>query len=87
MAVAYRGYSVILFAPVVTMLAVVLQDPGLLPPMFSGVFMEKLVRFLKPYFPVFLLGAIFGKLIELSWLLAAPSPSESLTFLERATRC
>ncbi|MBL9040489.1 MAG: GntP family permease [Myxococcales bacterium] len=66
MAVAYRGYSVILFAPVAALLAVVLQGPGLLPPMFSGVFMEKLVGFLKPYFPVFLLGAIFGKLIELS---------------------
>jgi H+/gluconate symporter-like permease len=66
MFVAYRGYSVILFAPVAALLAVMFQGPALVPPMFSGVFMEKLVGFLKPYFPVFLLGALFGKLIELS---------------------
>ncbi|MGH8028287.1 MAG: GntP family permease, partial [Pseudoxanthomonas sp.] len=29
-------------------------------------FMEKMVAFLKLYFPVFLLGAVFGKLIEIS---------------------
>jgi H+/gluconate symporter-like permease len=34
--------------------------------MFTGLFMDKMVGFLKLYFPVFLLGAIFGKLIELS---------------------
>ena len=34
--------------------------------MFSGVFMEKMVGFVKLYFPVFMLGAIFGKVIELS---------------------
>lgn len=66
MAVAYRGYSVILFAPVAAMIAVLLQGPALIPPMFAGVYMEKLVGFLKPYFPVFLLGALFGKLIEIS---------------------
>jgi len=66
MLVAYRGYSVILFAPVAALLAVLFQGPALVPPMFAGVFMEKLVGFLKPYFPVFLLGALFGKLIELS---------------------
>ncbi|EJT84377.1 citrate transporter [Pseudomonas putida S11] len=35
-------------------------------PAFTGVFMEKMVGFIKLYFPVFLLGAVFGKLIELS---------------------
>jgi H+/gluconate symporter-like permease len=34
--------------------------------MFTGLFMDKMVGFLKLYFPVFLLGAIFGKLIEVS---------------------
>lgn len=66
MFVAYRGYSVILFAPVAALGAVLLTDPALVAPMFSGVFMEKMVGFLKLYFSVFLLGAIFGKLIELS---------------------
>jgi H+/gluconate symporter-like permease len=66
MFVAYRGFSVILFAPACALLAVLLTDPALVPPIFSGVFMEKMVGFVKSYLPVFLLGAVFGKVIELS---------------------
>src|SRR5690606_34280300 len=66
MYVAYRGHSVILFAPVAALGAVLLTDPGLVAPMFTGLFMDKMVGFLKLYFPVFLLGAVFGKVIELS---------------------
>ncbi|WP_457097149.1 GntP family permease [Lysobacter sp. P5_B9] len=66
MVVAYRGHSVILFAPVAAMGAVLLTDPTLVAPMFTGLFMDKMVGFLKLYFPVFVLGALFGKLIELS---------------------
>jgi H+/gluconate symporter-like permease len=66
MFVAYRGFSVILFAPIAAMLAVLLTDPAAVPPVFTGVFMDKMVGFVKLYFPVFLLGAVFGKLIELS---------------------
>jgi len=42
MYVAYRGHSVILFAPVAAMAAVLLTDPAAVPPMFSGVFMDKM---------------------------------------------
>lgn len=66
MFVAYRGYSVILFAPIAALGAVFLVDPSLVAPMFTSVFMEKMVGFVKLYFPVFLLGALFGKVIELS---------------------
>src|SRR5690606_17411571 len=66
MYVAYRGHSVILFAPVAALGAVLLTDPSLVQPMFTGLFMDKMVGFLKLYFPVFLLGAVFGKLIEVS---------------------
>ena len=66
MLVAYRGFSVIMFAPVAAMLGVLLTDPAAVAPAFSGLFMEKMVGFVKLYFPVFLLGAIFGKVIELS---------------------
>jgi H+/gluconate symporter-like permease len=66
MFIAYRGFSVILFAPVAAMGAVLLTDPSAVPPVFTGVFMDKLVGFVKLYFPVFLLGAVFGKVIELS---------------------
>src|SRR5215472_11273683 len=66
MFVAYRGFSVILFAPIAAMGAVLLTDPSAVPPIFTGLFMDKMVVFVKLYFPVFLLGAIFGKVIELS---------------------
>jgi len=66
MLMAYRGHSVILFAPVAALGAVLLTDPALVAPMFTGLFMEKMVGFLKLYFPVFLLGALFGKVIETS---------------------
>ncbi|WP_114750550.1 GntP family permease [Pleomorphovibrio marinus] len=64
--VAYRGFSVIVFAPIAAMLAVVLTFPSMVLPYFSGVFMEKMVDFVKLYFPVFLLGALFGKVIAMS---------------------
>src|SRR3954470_13052265 len=66
MFVAYRGFSVILFAPIAAMLAVLVTDPAAVPPVFTGVFMHKMVGFIELYFPVFLLGAVFGKVIELS---------------------
>ena len=66
MVVAYRGYSVILFAPVAAMLAVLLTSPTAVAPVFTGLFMEKMVGFAKLYLPVFVLGAVFGKLIEIS---------------------
>jgi H+/gluconate symporter-like permease len=66
MLTAYRGYSVILFAPVAALGAVLLTDPSLVAPMFTGLFMDRMVGFLKLYFPVFMLGALFGKVIELS---------------------
>ena len=66
MFVAYRGFSVIIFAPIAALGAVLFTDPSLVPPMFTSVFMDKMVGFLKLYFPVFLLGAVFGKVIELS---------------------
>ena len=63
---AYRGYSVILLAPLCALLAVLLIAPIHVLPFFSGVFMEKMVGFIKSYFAVFLLGAIFGKVVEMS---------------------
>ncbi len=66
MFMAYRGHSVILFAPVAAMGAVLLTDPSHVAPVFSGLFMPKMVAFIQNYFPVFLLGAIFGKVIEIS---------------------
>ncbi len=66
MFVAYRGFSVILFAPICALFAVLLTEPSHVLPFFSNIFMEKMVGFIKLYFPVFLLGAIFGKVVEMS---------------------
>lgn len=66
MLAAYRGYSVILFAPLAALGAVLLTQPAAVAPVFSDIFMDKLVGFVKLYFPVFLLGSVFGKLIEFS---------------------
>ncbi|CAM3771362.1 GntP family permease [Mesobacillus zeae] len=68
MFVAYRGFSVILFAPICALFAVLLTEPSHVLPFFSSIFMEKMVGFIKNYFPVFLLGAIFGKVVEMSGL-------------------
>src|SRR5476649_2413888 len=66
MLVAYRGYSVILFAPVAALGAVLLTMPGAVLPAYSALFMENMATFMRSYFPVFMLGALFGKMIEMS---------------------
>ena len=66
MLIAYRGYSVVLFAPVVALGAVFFFEPIAVFPSYMALFMEKTSFFVKMYFPMFLLGAIFGKVIELS---------------------
>lgn len=63
---AYKGFSVILMAPICALLAVLLINPANVLPFYSGVFMPKMVGFIKDYFLVFLLGAIFGKVVEMS---------------------
>ncbi|MCU4538913.1 GntP family permease [Acinetobacter bereziniae] len=63
---AYRGFSVILMAPICALFAVLLINPANVLPFYSGVFMPKMVGFIKDYFLVFLLGAIFGKVVEMS---------------------
>ena len=66
MVAAYRGMSVILCAPAAALIAVLLTEPSAVLPLFTGLFMEKMAGFVKLYLPVFLLGAVFGKLIEIS---------------------
>lgn len=41
MLAAYRGYSVILFAPIAALGAVLLTEPSAVGPAFTGLFMEK----------------------------------------------
>ncbi len=51
MLVAYRGYSVILFAPVAALGAVLLTMPGAVLPAYSALFMENMATFVRNYFP------------------------------------
>ena len=46
---AYRGFSVILMAPICALLAVLLINPANVLPFYSGVFMPKMVGFIKDY--------------------------------------
>lgn len=60
---AYRGFSVVLFAPVFALLAAALSGQAVLPT-YTEVFMPKTVGFVKNFFPLFLLGAVLGKVME-----------------------
>lgn len=62
---AYRGFPVIVFAPIFTLLAVVLSGLALLPS-YTEVFMVNAANYVKSFFPIFLLGAVFGKVMEMS---------------------
>lgn len=62
----YRGYSVVILAPLAVLLAVLLTAPSAAVPAFSTIFMPKVALFFELYFPVFLCGALFGKVMELS---------------------
>jgi H+/gluconate symporter-like permease len=74
MTVAYRGFSVVVGAPLCALLAVLLAlGPKAVLPMFSGLFMKAMVGFIALYLPVFLLGALFGKMMELTGAAAAIS--------------
>ena len=87
MVAAYRGHSVILFAPIAAMGAVLLTDPSAVAPVFTGLFMERMAGFVKLYFPVFLLGAIFGKLIEALRIRARHRRAVPLRFSAGTARC
>lgn len=61
---AYRGYSVLILAPVMAILAVVMTGDVIDSlPAYTQIFMTAFSNFLLKFFPVFLLGALFGKLM------------------------
>ncbi|ATH78999.1 citrate transporter [Vreelandella venusta] len=64
MLMAYRGISVLLLAPLMASLAVLLSgDGGLLLPIYTDTFMRALGNYVIQFFPLFLLGALFGQLM------------------------
>lgn len=61
---AYRGVSVVIVAPIMASLAVLLAGETLILGAYTQIFMTATGNFIILYFPLFLLGAIFGKLMD-----------------------
>jgi H+/gluconate symporter-like permease len=66
MALAYRGVSVLLLAPLMALLATLFSPDAPVLASYTQVFMPALGGFVIAFFPLFLLGAVFGKLMEAS---------------------
>lgn len=65
MYLAYRGHSVIVLAPILAMFAVVASGGShVLLGTYTQVFMKGLGSFVVNFAPIFLLGALFGKLMD-----------------------
>ena len=60
---AYRGWSILLLAPAAAVLAAGLAGEPLLAH-WTQTFMGSAAHFIMQFFPIFLLGALFGKLME-----------------------
>ena len=60
---AYRGYSLIFIAPLFAIVAALTSDYASMP-VYSELFMTKAAEYIKSYYPVFLLGAIFAKVMS-----------------------
>jgi len=61
---AYRGVSVLLLGPVMALLAAAFAADTPLMATYTQLFMQAAGSFIVQYFPLFLLGAIFGKLMD-----------------------
>ncbi len=64
MYLAYRDVSVLVLAPMCALLAVSFDGNLPLLATYTQIFMTSVGQFISAYFPLFLLGAIFGKLME-----------------------
>lgn len=62
---AYRGWSILLLAPFCAVIAAVLAGEPVLAN-WTQTFMRNAADFVAQFFPIFLLGALFGKLMEAS---------------------
>uniref|UniRef100_UPI002E26A550 GntP family permease n=1 Tax=Mesorhizobium xinjiangense TaxID=2678685 RepID=UPI002E26A550 len=61
---AYRGVSLLILAPALAILAVAATRDGPVLASYTQIFMEATGGFIVQFFPIFLLGAVFGKLLE-----------------------
>jgi H+/gluconate symporter-like permease len=64
MYLAYRGINVLVLAPLMSLLAILIAGEGPLLATYTQIFMYSLGGYLITFFPLFMLGAIFGKLMD-----------------------
>ncbi|NCQ23359.1 MAG: GntP family permease [Roseovarius sp.] len=62
----YRGINLLVLAPVMALIAVAATRDGPLLASYTQIFMQAMGGFVIQYFPLFLLGSVFGKLMETS---------------------
>ena len=67
---AYRGWSIILIAPLFAGIAALASTFGVLPT-YTELYMTRMAEYVKTYYPVFLFGAVFARLMEKGGLAAA----------------
>src|SRR6201996_3092856 len=60
---AFRGWSVLVLAPAAALIAAAFGGQPLLAS-WTQIFMGSAATFLAQFFPIFLLGALFGKLMD-----------------------
>ena len=60
---AYRGINVLVLAPIMALFATLFDANAPIMASYTQVFMPALGAYLLNYFPLFLLGAIFGQLM------------------------
>ena len=60
---AYRGVNVLILAPIMAASAVLVAQGGPVMATYTQIFMTSLGRYVVLFFPIFMLGAIFGKLM------------------------
>lgn len=70
MTFAYRGWSIILIAPFFAVVTAILSEFGILP-VYSELYMTRLAEYTKTYYPIFLFGAVFARLMEKGGLASA----------------
>lgn len=64
MYLAYRGINVLILAPIMALFACLLHPDTPLLASYTQVFMPALGNYLLQYFPIFILGSIFGKMMS-----------------------
>ena len=86
MYLAYRGFNVLLVAPVLALLAAAIGGETRLLAVLSQIYMKSLGGFVSGYFALFMLGAILGRLMAdsgsasaiASWIVGRLGPRQSV---------